>query len=60
MNASEAEQYMKLATQSTKDQRQANQAVTDSLANWAALEVLRNAAASVVQLNKAITENPTQ
>ena len=59
MTLEEAEQQMNLATKSAHDQRLAAQAITDSVAAWADLAVLRKAADTVLTLNKEIIGNPT-
>lgn len=59
MTMEEAERQIELARKTTGDQRQATQAVTDAIANWADLAVLRKAADTVLELNKAIVGNPT-
>ena len=46
------------AKQSTADQRAANQAVLDSVIDFADLDVLRRAADTAIQLAKAPAGNP--
>lgn len=59
MTPDQAREQMKLANESSKAQREANQAIIDSQIAAGDLILLRKAADSVIQLSQMASVNPT-
>lgn len=59
MTPEQAREQMKLANESSKAQREANQAIIDSQIAAGDLILLRKAADNVIQLSQMASVNPT-